>query len=94
MAATAPVPVVGIASVGLKRVHLLLTGLRATHLQNGRRPPQTSLICTGKETWPCCPLIASCFDLRSCSASCAGVGVLAVMLGIGLIALQKTEAAT
>ena len=35
---------------------------RATQPQDGRRPPQTSLICTGKGTQPCCPLMASCFD--------------------------------
>jgi len=38
-----------------------------------------SLICTGKGTRPCCPLMASCFDLRSCSASCSAVGVLAAL---------------
>ena len=47
--ASAPVPAVGSASAGLSTEALAQAqaGQRATQLQDGRLPPQTSLICTG-----------------------------------------------
>ena len=79
MAATAPVPALGSASAGLSTYALAQAGGRATHLQDARRPTQTSLICTGSGTRPCWLLIDSCRDRISCYANCAGVGLYAAL---------------